>query len=69
MKIQYTPPILTVVDFRTERGYAFSSLQETIDQLIDRQSTTSSLEQFEYQSGWSQSDGDGFWTNGNGGYF
>ncbi|MBR1793022.1 MAG: hypothetical protein IJ764_05220 [Bacteroidales bacterium] len=78
-KKQYIAPQLTVVSIRPERGYAFSALSEATEYinqeimmltLENNGNDTRTIESFDYQGGWSESDGDGFWTNGStGGYF
>lgn len=64
-KKTYTAPVLTVVEFRCEKGYADSGVigvpQEGLIELLNYESGSQETEVFSVREGWGDEPSNGFW--------
>lgn len=57
----YIPPTITVVEFRSEKGYADSGPQTGLIELLNYESGSQETEVFSVHTGWGDEPSNGFW--------
>lgn len=62
-KKTYTAPVLTVVEFRSERGFAVSIVVPEVELFYDQdQPGSQETEVFSVREGWGDEPSNGFWN-------